>query len=75
MKHAAKRLLSACLALLLVVGLVPAALAAEPGVLTEAGKTVTNVNISAPNGDAMEVGQTLRLAAQVQPDDTGNPVT
>ena len=53
MKHAAKRLLSACLALLLVVGLVPAALAAEPGVLTEAGKTVTNVNISAPNGDAM----------------------
>ena len=75
MKHAAKRLLSACLALLLVVGLVPAALAAEPGVLTEAGKTVTNVNISTPSGDSVEVGQTLRLAAQVQPDDTGNPVT
>ena len=41
MKHAAKRLLSACLALLLVVGLVPAALAAEPGVLTDTSGPAT----------------------------------
>ena len=41
MKHAAKRLLTACLALLLVVGLVPAALAAEPGVLTDTSGPAT----------------------------------
>ena len=35
MKHAAKRLLSACLALLLAAGLTPAALAAETEVLTD----------------------------------------
>ena len=50
MKHAAKRLLSACLALLLVVGLVPAALAAEPGVLTDPPPTEMPWRWARPSG-------------------------
>lgn len=57
MKHAAKRLLSACLALLLVVGLVPAALAAEPGVLTDtSGPATLTAQPTEPPAPPLRIG-------------------